>query len=83
MADYGTLFKSNDAIKEGFIAHEVQEIIPSGADGVKDDQNEIQSLKVDAILAVVVKAMQEQQVIIQEQQVSIEAFKTRITALEG
>ena len=83
MADYGTLFKSNDAIKEGFIAHEVQEIIPSGADGVKDDQNEIQSLKVDAILAVVVKAMQEQQVIIQEQQVSIEAFKTRLTTLEG
>ena len=76
MADYGTLFKSNDAIKEGFIAHEVQEIIPSGADGVKDDENTIQSLRVDAILAVVVKAMQEQQVI-------IESLKTRITALEG
>ena len=76
MADYGTLFKANDDIKEGFIAHEVQEVIPSGAEGVKDAENQIQSLRVDAILAVAVKAIQEQQTIINE-------LKSRIEALEG
>jgi hypothetical protein len=75
MADYGNLFKASDDIKEGFIAHEVQEVIPSGAEGVKDDENQIQSLRVDAILAVAVKAIQEQQAIITE-------LKTRIEALE-
>jgi len=59
MADYGTLFKATDDIKEGFIAHEVQEVIPSGTEGVKDDENQIQSLRLDAILAVAVKAIQE------------------------
>jgi hypothetical protein len=59
MADYGDLFKAGDDIKEGFIAHEVQEVIPSGAEGVKDDETQIQSLRVDAILAVAVKAIQE------------------------
>jgi hypothetical protein len=59
MADYGTLFKETEEIKEGFIAHEVQEVIPSGAEGFKDDPEQIQSLRVDAILAVAVKAIQE------------------------
>jgi len=76
MADYGTLFKASDETKEGFIAHEVQEIIPSGAEGVKDDENQIQSLRVDAILAVAVKAIQEQQAIITD-------LKSRIEVLEA
>jgi hypothetical protein len=59
MADYGDLFTASNEIKEGFIAHEVQEVIPSGAEGVKDEENRIQSLRVDAILAVAVKAIQE------------------------
>jgi hypothetical protein len=59
MANYGGLYKANEEIKEGFIAHEVQEVIPSGAEGVKDDENQIQSLRVDAILAVAIKAIQE------------------------
>jgi hypothetical protein len=77
MADYKDgLFKASDDIKEGFIAHEVQEVIPSGAEGVKDDENQIQSLRVDAILAVAVKAIQEQQAIITD-------LKSRIEALEN
>jgi hypothetical protein len=76
MADYETLFKASDDIKEGFIAHEVQEVIPSGAEGVKDDPEQIQSLRVDAILAVAVKAIQEQQTIIND-------LTARITTLEG
>jgi hypothetical protein len=75
MADYGTLFKASEEVKEGFIAHEVQEVIPSGAEGVKDAENQIQSLRVDAILAVAVKAIQEQQAIITD-------LKSRIEALE-
>jgi hypothetical protein len=59
MADYGNLFKASEEIKEGFIAHEVQAVIPSGADGKKDAENQIQSLRLDAILAVAVKAIQE------------------------
>jgi hypothetical protein len=75
MADYGTMFKASDEIKEGFIAHEVQEVIPSGAEGVKDEENRIQSLRVDAILSVAVKAIQEQQVMIEE-------LKAKVAALE-
>jgi hypothetical protein len=76
MADYGDLFKAGEEVKEGFIAHEVQEVIPSGAEGVKDNPNQIQSLRVDAILSVAVKAIQEQQAL-------ITALTTRITALES
>jgi hypothetical protein len=75
MADYGDLFKASDDIKEGFIAHEVQEVIPSGADGEKDDENQIQSLKLDAILAVAVKAIQEQQALITQLQADVAALK--------
>jgi hypothetical protein len=77
MADYKDgLFKASEEVKEGFIAHEVQEVIPSGAEGVKDDENQIQSLRVDAILAVAVKAIQEQQAIITD-------LKSRIETLEA
>jgi hypothetical protein len=76
MADYGNLYKAGEEIKEGFIAHEVQEVIPSGAEGVKDDENQIQSLRVDAILAVAVKA-------IQELKATVDAQAARIAALEG
>jgi len=76
MADYKDgLFKASDDIKEGFIAHEVQEVIPSGADGIKDDQIQIQSLRVDAILAVAVKAIQEQQAIITQLQADVAELK--------
>jgi hypothetical protein len=83
MADYGTLFKASDDIKEGFIAHEVQEVIPSGAEGVKDAENQIQSLRVDAILAVTVKAIQEQQAIIEELKTTTTSQQTKINALEA
>jgi hypothetical protein len=77
MADFKDgLFKAGDDIKEGFIAHEVQEVIPSGADGVKDDENQIQSLRLDAILAVAVKA-------IQELKATIDAQAARIATLEA
>jgi len=74
--NYGSLFTADGVTREGFIAHEVQEVIPSGAEGVKDDPNEIQSLKVDAILSVTVKALQ-------EAIAKIETLETKVAALEG
>jgi len=74
--NYGDLFTADGVTREGFIAHEVQEVIPSGAAGVKDDPNEIQSLKVDAILSVTVKALQ-------EAIAKIETLETKVAALEG
>lgn len=59
MADYKEIFKAGEEVKEGFIAHEVQAVIPSGVDGEKDAENQIQSLRLDAILSVAVKAIQE------------------------
>ena len=59
IADYGTLFKADGIVREGFIAHEVQEVIPSGAEGNKDEKNKIQNLRTDAIVAVLTKALQE------------------------
>lgn len=59
IADYGNLFKADGLVREGFIAHEVQEVIPSGAEGQKDEENRIQNLRTDAIVAVLTKALQE------------------------
>ena len=75
-ADFGSLFKASDEIKEGFIAHELAEIIPSAVEGEKDAEDQVQSLKLDALCSVMVKA-------IQEQQETIKALETRITALEN
>lgn len=57
--DYGDVFRSGENYREGFIAHEVAEIIPSGASGKKDAENEMQSLNLDSIISVLTKALQE------------------------
>jgi len=58
-ADYGTLFKADGVTREGFIAHEVAEVIPSGCEGEKDKEDALQSLRIDAIVSVLTKAVQE------------------------
>ena len=73
-ADY-KVFKASDSIREGFVAHEVQEVIPSGADGVKDGDS-IQSLNMDSIVSVLTKALQ-------EAVAKIETLETKVAALEG
>jgi hypothetical protein len=75
-ANYGELFKEDGVAREGFIAHELAEVIPSAVEGEKDAEDQIQSLKLDALCSVMVKAIQEQQTIIND-------LKARITALEG
>jgi hypothetical protein len=75
-ADYKELFRADGVQREGFIAHELQEVIPSAVEGEKDAENQIQSLKLDALCSVLVKAIQEQQEIIGK-------LEARLAALEG
>ena len=70
------LSTASEEINEGFIAHELQQIIPSAVDGEKDDPITIQSLKPDAIMAVAVKA-------IQELSAKNDALEARIAQLES
>ena len=59
-ADYEPFSWEADGIaREGFIAHELATVIPSGVDGEKDAANQIQSLRLDALCSVMVKAIQE------------------------
>ena len=59
-ADNDNLSWNADGVqREGFIAHELQEVIPSAVDGEKDAPNQVQSLKLDALCSVLVKAIQE------------------------
>jgi len=53
------LFKASDEVRQGFIAHELQEVIPSAVHGDKNDSKSIQTLQLDALCAVMVKAIQE------------------------
>ena len=69
LADYGTLFKADGIIREGFIAHELAEVIPSAVEGERDAENQIQSLRLDALCSVLTKAIQE--------------LKTEVDALKG
>jgi len=64
------IFKGSNAIEEGFLAHELQAVIPSSVHGEKDALTEDggiqpQSLNWSPIVATLVKAMQEQQAMIQ------------------
>jgi hypothetical protein len=72
--DY-SVFKSDGVAREGFVAHEVQEVIPSSANGVKDGDS-IQSLNMDAIVSVLTKALQ-------EAVAKIETLETKVAALEA
>jgi hypothetical protein len=58
------IFRADGVVREGFIAHEIAAIIPSAVDGDKDALTEDgsiqpQSLRLDPIVAVLTKAVQE------------------------
>ena len=72
--DYG-VFKGDGIAREGFVAHEVSEIIPSAVNDEKDG-DAIQSLNLDAIVSVLTKALQ-------EAVAKIETLETKVAALEG
>jgi hypothetical protein len=74
-------WKATGEAGEGFIAHELQEVIPSAVVGEKDAVNKDGSIKPQEIdtsflVATLTAAIQEQQTIIND-------LKARITALEG
>jgi len=69
------LFKASDEVREGFIAHELQEVIPSAVHGEKNDSKTIQTLQLDALCAVMVKAIQELNEKVNVQALEIERLK--------
>ena len=73
---FGDLFLDEDVVREGFIAHEVGEVIPSGCEGEKDAENQIQSLNIDAIVSVLTKALQ-------ETIAKVEQLEAQVAALQG
>ena len=75
-AAFGDLFQDEEVVREGFIAHEVGEVIPSGCEGEKDAEDQIQSLNIDAIVSVLTKALQ-------EAVAKIETLETKVAALEA
>jgi len=69
------VFKGDAVSREGFIADEIQQVIPSAVNNTKDGDS-IQSLNVDAIVSVLTKALQ-------EAVAKIETLETKVAALEG
>jgi hypothetical protein len=81
-------WKSTGETSQGFIAHELQEIVPDCVVGEKDAVNEDGSIKPQGIdtsflVATLTAAIQEQQAIINEQASTIAAFEARLVALEN
>jgi hypothetical protein len=76
LKNFESLFQADGIQREGFIAHEVQEVIPSGAEGQKDEENRVQSLRLDAIVSVLTKALQ-------EAVDKIETLEAKVAALEA
>ncbi|MFN3917919.1 MAG: tail fiber domain-containing protein [Flavobacteriales bacterium] len=77
------IFKDNGVDKAGFIAHELQEVIPSAVIGEKDAVNEkggmsIQTIDPLPIISLLTKAIQEQQVIIENQGAEINALRAEV-----
>jgi len=73
---------------EGFIAHELQEVVPCAVVGNKDAVNEDGSIKPQSIdtsflVATLTAAIQEQQALITAQAETINALTARIVALEA
>ena len=66
---------SDGTSTEGFIAHELQEVFPDAVDGEKDGKN-MQGVDYGKITPLLVKAIQEQQTIIED-------LKARIEKLES
>jgi hypothetical protein len=69
----GTIFTGDDVLHEGFIADELQAVIPSAVNGEKNamtKEGTIQPQTVNdmPIISVLTKAVQEQQEIIEQQQ---------------
>lgn len=74
--------------QEGFLAHEVQEVVPIAVSGEKDavdDNGDIlkQHMDMTYLIPIIVKAIQELSTENTELKTKLDALETRVTALEG
>jgi len=81
-------WKADGSDGEGFIAHELAEVVPQCVTGEKDAVNEDGSIKPQGIdtsflVATLTAAIQEQQALIDAQQAALTALTARVEALEG
>ncbi len=79
----GTIFRANPLLQEGFVADELQEIIPSAVTGEKNGLTAegkvlAQTVNITPVVAVLTKAVQEQQKMIEELKMQIEELKKKI-----
>jgi hypothetical protein len=84
---YDFAWKDNSSRMHGVMAHELQEILPYAVSGLKDavDENgkmKIQGVDYGRITPVLIKALQEQDVIIKDQQKQIDNLIKRLEILE-
>jgi len=74
------IWKQTGDAGTGFIAHELQEVIPQAVHGEKDavqedNQPEYQGINIDAVVSVLTKAVQEQQDKIEQLELEVAALK--------
>jgi hypothetical protein len=82
-----TVFTGSDMITEGFIADELQEVIPSAVNGdknalTKEGKIQPQTINIAPIVSVLTKAIQEQQQIIDELKSKNNQLEERLKAIE-
>jgi hypothetical protein len=82
----GSIFHGDGQVNEGFIAEELQQVIPSAVNGdkdalTKDGQIQPQTLNIIPVVSVLTKAMQEQQQTIQQQQRAMQEEERAIQGL--
>ena len=72
-----------DFIFDGFIAHEVEDIVPMSVSGEKDDPNTFQQLDYSKFTPLLTGAVQELNELVQKQQTLIDTLIKRIEILEN
>ncbi len=82
-----TIFTGSDVVTEGFIADELQQIIPSAVNGDKNALTsegtiQPQTLNMPPVVSVLTKAIQEQQAIIEELLTKNNQLEQRLKAIE-
>lgn len=82
-----TIFTGSDVVTEGFIADELQEVIPSAVNGDKnavtsDGTVQPQTINTAPIVSVLTKAIQEQQQIIDDLKLKNNQLEKRLKAIE-
>jgi hypothetical protein len=82
-----TIFTGSDVVTAGFIADELQEVIPSAVNGdknalTKEGKIQPQTINTAPIVSVLTKAIQEQQQIIDELKSKNNQLEERLKAIE-